>query len=540
MILYLQLLVLLIGVESSQNGNCSDVSSSGTKKWFCCDNHEEVNNTCIECLNGFESFDGRPCKPCPDGFHGKDCAFQCHCKDTQLCDHIMGCIMKQQNITEEVAESTVTVQYTSTMTEIDIDITSLTTVLPPTFKASMMTFTEKYTTVGITTRQIKTTTTKTTENNLGFSNREIIVYSICAGGFVCVILLCTVCQRRYKQMYGNFRRYKTGKKRRRNIPEVSLPEIPLEASEGIYEIIDESNMIDNFEIIRKRRSLVSNTDESYVEPNSNGYLTPYQPVDEGLNTNDLKDTKSEFSENGSNDQGTGDGASTSSSSEVDGRRSSYLNPYQPIVHSGDIHEYSSTHNMNESGSSGSEAITRESGYLNPYQPIVHSADIHEYSSTNNMNESGSSGSETTTRESGYLNPYQPMVPDRDLHDYKSVLDSTVGSDSEVSDECTKEIVVHSYQDLKSEIDTHEYKSVSSMSIDTHEYKSVSSMSIDTHEYKSVSSMSIDTHEYKSVSSMSIDTHEYKSVSSMSIDTVTKDDSSKNVQIKTENEYLHME
>ncbi|VDI32888.1 Hypothetical predicted protein [Mytilus galloprovincialis] len=132
----------------------------------------------------------------------------------------------------------------------------------------------------------------------------------------------------------------------------------------------------------------------------------------------------------------------------------------------DIHEYSSTHNMNESGSSGSEAITRESGYLNPYQPIVHSADIHEYSSTNNMNESGSSGSETTTPESGYLNPYQPMVPDRDLHDYKSVLDSTVGSDSGVSDECTKEIFVHSYQDLESEIDTHEYKSVCSMSIDT--------------------------------------------------------------------------
>ncbi|XP_071124458.1 uncharacterized protein [Mytilus edulis] len=397
--------------------------------------------------------------------------------------------MKQQNITEEVAESTVTVQYTSTMTEIDIDITSLTTVLPPTFKASVMTFAEKETTFVITTRKIISTTKTSTENNLGFSNREIIVYSICAGGFICVILLCTVCQRRYKQMYGNFRRYKTGKKRRRNIPEVSIPAIPLEASDGIYEIIDESNIIDNFEIIRKSRSLVSYNDESYVEPNSNGYLTPYQPVDEGLNTNDLKDTKSESSELiGSNDQGTGDCASTSSSSEVDGRRSSYLNPYQPIVHSGDIHEYSSTHNMNESGSSGSEAITRESGYLNPYQPIVHSADIHEYSSTNNMNESGSSGSETTTRESGYLNPYQSMVPDRDLHDYKSVLDSTVGFDSEVSDECSKEIVVHSYQDLKSESDTHEYKSVSSMSIDT----------------------------------------------------VTKDDSSKNVQIKTENEYLHME
>ncbi|VDI64177.1 Hypothetical predicted protein [Mytilus galloprovincialis] len=463
--------------------------SSGTERWFCCDNHEEVNNTCIECLNGFESFDGSPCSPCPDGFHGKDCAIKCNCNDIQLCDHIMGCTMKQQqNTTEEVAESTVTMQYTSTMTDRDIKITSLTTVSPPTIKTHMMTFTEKETTVGITTRRIITTTTKPTEKNLGFSNREIIVYSICAGGFVCVILLCTVCQRRYKQMYGNFRQYKTGKKRRRNIPEVSIPEIPLEASEGIYEIIDESNMIDNFEIIIKRRSLVSNNDESYVEPNSNGYLTPYQPVDEGLNTNDLKDTKSEFSENGSNDHGTGDGASTSSSSEVDGRRSSYLNPYQPFVHSGDIHEYSSTHNMNESGSSGSEAITRESGYLNPYQPIVHSADIHEYSSTDNMNESGSSGSETTTRESGYLNPYQPMVPDRDLHDYKSVLDSTVGSDSGVSDECTKEIFVHSYQDLKSEIDTHEYKSVSSMSIDT----------------------------------------------------VTKDDSSKNVQIKTENEYLHME
>ncbi|CAG2237755.1 unnamed protein product [Mytilus edulis] len=469
-----------------------EIASSGTERWFCCDNHEEVNNTCIECLNGFESFDGSPCSPCPDGFHGKDCAFKCNCNDSQLCDHILGCTMKQQNTTEDVAESTVTVQYTTAMTEIDIDITSLTTVVPSTFKTSMMTFTEKCTTVGITTRRIITTTSKPTEINLGFSNREIIVYSICTGGFVCVILLCTVCQRRYKQMYGNFRRYKTGKKRRRNIPEVSLPEIPLETSDGIYEIIDESNMIDNFEIIRQRKSLVFNTDESYCEPNSNGYLTPYQPGDDELNTNDNKSVSSEVL--GANDQVTGDGGSTSSSSEVQGTRSSYLNPYQPIVHSADIHEYSSTHNMNESGSSGSETITRESDYLNPYQPIVHSADIHEYSSTHNINESGSSGSESITRESGYMNPYQPMVPDLDLHDYKSVLKFSDGSGSVVLDECTKEIVAHSYQDLKSEINTHEYKSVNSMSTDTDD---------------------------------------------TNLD-MTKDDYSTNVQIKTGNEYLHME
>ena len=83
-----------------------------------------------------------------------------------------------------ISESTVTVQYTTAMTEIDIDITSLTTVVPSTFKTSVMTFTEKCTTVGITTRRIITTTSKPTEINLGKNKMHILNY-------VCLIVSCT-------------------------------------------------------------------------------------------------------------------------------------------------------------------------------------------------------------------------------------------------------------------------------------------------------------------------------------------------------------
>ncbi|CAG2258001.1 unnamed protein product [Mytilus edulis] len=94
-----------------------------------------------------------------------------------------------------------------------------------------------------------------------------------------------------------------------------------------------------------------------------------------------------------------------------------------------------------STSSSSDVQERRSSYLNSYQPIVHSADVHEYSSINIINESSSSGSDTHWIGSDYLNPYQPMVPDLDLiHDYKSVAGCTDVSISPMLDACTKDIV----------------------------------------------------------------------------------------------------
>ncbi|CAC5379130.1 unnamed protein product [Mytilus coruscus] len=225
--------------------------------------------------------------------------------------------------------------------------------------------------------------------------------------------------------------YQNGNRRRINTTENPPLVIPLEEIEEVYEEIDESNMIDDVENLMNINLSDSDTNGSYVLPNSNDYLTPCQPTDEDAKTNNLNENKSE------------------SSSSFD-----------------ENHKISSDH---ESTSSSSEMIGERSSYLNPYEPIIHSVDINEYSSTHKIDDSGSSESDTQTMESGYLNPYQPIVPDRDLHEYKSVLKCSDGSDFAMSDECTKEMGVefpHPYQDLKSEIDTHEFKLVDDIASDT--------------------------------------------------------------------------
>ncbi|CAC5410736.1 unnamed protein product [Mytilus coruscus] len=223
--------------------------------------------------------------------------------------------------------------------------------------------------------------------------------------------------------------YQTGD-RRRHIADHPLPEIPLEETEGIYEEIDELNMIDNVGNLRDGDISVADTNGSYVQPDNNGYLTPFQPDDEYTSTDNSNDNKSE-----------------SLASSLD-------------YHSFSIDPLST--------SSSSDVQERRSSYLNPYQPLVHSADIHEYSSTNIINESSSSGSETLWRGSGYLNPYQPMVPDLIymIMNLSRVFRRLIFSDVRCA---TKEIVPdfpHPCQDQKSEIDTQEYKSGNDISSET--------------------------------------------------------------------------
>ncbi|CAC5398636.1 unnamed protein product [Mytilus coruscus] len=250
------------------------------------------------------------------------------------------------------------------------------------------------------------TTIRSTEK--GLLEREIIIYSLTSAVLVLFILLCTACYQRYRKIYSNLRKYQTAKRRRRNIPDNPLPELPQDAIEGIYEVIDESNMLDDVEPLRDNNTPIFDSNSSYVQPESNDYLTPYQPNDEDVNTNSLNDNKSESS--GSSEASIYE--SSSSNTEVHERRCSYLNPYQPIVPSADIHEYSFTHNIDYSGSLESE------------------------------------------RESSYLNPYQPMIQARDSHEYKYVHGCSDGSRSSLSDTCTKEIGVkfpHPYEDSKLEI-----------------------------------------------------------------------------------------
>lgn len=227
--------------------------------------------------------------------------------------------------------------------------------------------------------------------------------------------MCSVCKHRYKQICEDFKRYQTSNRRRINITENPQLEIPLEEIEGVYEEIDEANVIDNVNNAMDNIISVSGSDSSYVQPDSNNYLTPYQPSDEDETTNTLNDKKSESSES-------------------------------PNAHN----QHLSNH---ESSSLSSYVIERRSSYLNPHQPIAHSPTYSIY-------DSGSSGSDTLPRESDYLNPYQPMVQEMNFHEYESILKSSDGSGSSLSDTCTKEVGVkfpYLYQDLTLDIDTHEYK-----------------------------------------------------------------------------------
>ncbi|CAC5383302.1 unnamed protein product [Mytilus coruscus] len=147
--------------------------------------------------------------------------------------------------------------------------------------------------------------------------REIIVYSVGAGVFVFVILLCIVYQCRNKS-------YKTESRRERNKQDTSSPDVPLEDIEGIYEQIDESNMIDNHANVRFSRGTSPGKSQSYCQRNCNVYLTPHQSGGEGSNSNNFNGNKS--------------------GSEKQMKESRNLNPYQPIMISvRDSHEYESLH-----------------------------------------------------------------------------------------------------------------------------------------------------------------------------------------------------
>ncbi|CAC5356072.1 unnamed protein product [Mytilus coruscus] len=190
---------------------------------------------------------------------------------------------------------------------------------------------------------------------------------------------------------------------------------------------------------------ISDSNGSYVQPDSNDYLTPYQPTDEDSNSNNSTDNKTE---------------SLTSSGEN--------NP---------------TTKYRESTSSSSDVQEGNSGYIKPYQPLLHLADVHENSSTPRDDDSGSSGSDN--RESTYLNPYQPMMPVKDLHEYKSIAACSDGPGSSLSETCTKEKGVrftHFYQDLNSEFNTYEHKPINDISCDT---KNLDMRNDDSVEYSQV-------------------------------------------------------
>ncbi|CAG2244765.1 unnamed protein product [Mytilus edulis] len=194
-------------------------------------------------------------------------------------------------------------------------------------------------------------------------------------------------------MYGTFKWYQTANRRIRNILASSLPDIPKENTEGIYEEIDVSNMIDfNLENFKNSSRSVTDKNDSFCKPaESNDYLAPYEPVDEDSISRNSNDNKSDSLAN-DNDDVTSDYRSITSSSDVHERRSSNLNSYQSIIADINIHEYTFTNIPNEPCPSELDTQTSESCYLNPYEPMITTKDLHEYASPNNLSDGGSRSS----------------------------------------------------------------------------------------------------------------------------------------------------
>ncbi|CAC5410735.1 unnamed protein product [Mytilus coruscus] len=122
-------------------------------------------------------------------------------------------------------------------------------------------------------------------------HNEIFIYSICAGAFAFVILLCTVCQRRYKQIYNYFRRNTSDNGIITNVQENILEDVPSVEIEGIYEVIDESNMIDNFGNT-ENLDVHATKDETECPLDSNSYPNRYRPVKKDPNINNSNRSKS--------------------------------------------------------------------------------------------------------------------------------------------------------------------------------------------------------------------------------------------------------
>lgn len=256
------------------------------------------------------------------------------------------------------------------------------------------------------------------------NNREIVVYSVCAGTFAFFILICILCLNRYKQIYG--KRYQTNSRRRVNVTENIQLESHLEEIGGTYEMIDETNMIDNFQDHRDNNLSVSDTNGSYVQPDNNDYLTPYQPTDEDANTNNSNEIESESSASiDGNNRPASNHESSSSSSDVQGRRSSYLNPYQSIVQSVDVHEYSSTHNIDNSVLLGPIALTKESCSLNTVQPMIQVSKLLDSTYViGTADESSSLLPDTSPKEleAKFSYPYKDVTLEIEPLEYKSVKD----------------------------------------------------------------------------------------------------------------------
>ncbi|XP_063427529.1 multiple epidermal growth factor-like domains protein 6 [Mytilus trossulus] len=67
-------LFVICGIKTCRIPNQNNNDSSS-----CCGNHQEVNGICIVCPPGYIGTKGKCETPCPVGFYGIECQYECNC-----------------------------------------------------------------------------------------------------------------------------------------------------------------------------------------------------------------------------------------------------------------------------------------------------------------------------------------------------------------------------------------------------------------------------------------------------------------------------
>ncbi|XP_071126564.1 uncharacterized protein [Mytilus edulis] len=221
-------------VTATQDGRCYKHLRNGTTNWHCCDNREEKDGQCTECLSGFKSDEGEPCHPCLDGNYGRKCGGVCRCTGHQICNHIKGCLNYSEIVTVLSNNST----YTETGT-------------------------------------VSRTENETESMERIFNTEMMMVIIICTGIITLAILICMI-----------WFRYHVKKTRESNASHLVVKEKEdVFISNGIYDYIEESEI---------RQMMIKTTTpnagnekrkstESFNSTDTNvlledGYLNPYQPI----------------------------------------------------------------------------------------------------------------------------------------------------------------------------------------------------------------------------------------------------------------------
>ncbi|XP_052089508.1 uncharacterized protein LOC127726241 [Mytilus californianus] len=279
-----------------QSDKCYDDLSNGvTGSWFCCNNHEEKNGTCVECEIGYVSKDGYPCQPCSLGLWGRKCRDVCSCLHNERCDIVDGCV-EVTTVMSEKLYSTFTEPKDSTYVMTTVDSISAT------HKKEKWdsTFTEpKESTHVMTTVDSLSAYDK---NDGIFLKRELIIYSISAGSIVVMVALGSCCFK-YKRKAEHLNKSKSPGTHHEQVPS-DQTNVQFNDESSTYESINEDNMICNDTFIR---SIIR--DEHVNQDDI--YLTVDQDV-----------SSSSYSE--------GD--------VVDSPNDDYLNPYQQMIEV-DVHGY---------------------------------------------------------------------------------------------------------------------------------------------------------------------------------------------------------